>query len=109
VLLRDADRTVDGVCNCGRRGRGFARPRFGAPYAHRIEHQPRGIASELGGHRRRGRQLAEHRELLLDRLELADRLAELLALARILHGEIEDAPDAAGELRGPERRADLER
>jgi hypothetical protein len=105
VLLREADRAVhlvgDGGADAGRFARADLRR------GHRRANRDRGAAASIAASapRRRGRLPGEHREVLLHRLEAADRAAELHALARVLHARFEHALQGARHLRAAHHRA----
>lgn len=57
------------------------------------------MAANLGRHARREGMLGHHAQLVLNRLELADGPAELLALIRVLQRATEHVHQRAGDLR----------
>ena len=66
---------------------------------------PRFGAAQLGRHARGEGLLGQHRQLLLDRLELADRLAELRAVVGVLQRHRQQPLQRAGHQRGGDQRA----
>ena len=105
MLAGEAHGAVDLVRDRGGRSRGLADARLGGGDGEGGVAALGCRARRVGRDARRRDLRGELRDLLLDRLELADRAAELHALAAIAHGEIEHLVERARHLRRPAQRA----
>ena len=103
----DADRAVHRVRHRRRDRCGLAGAGLGERRAQRGGQRAVARAADLRRHVRGDDVLGHHGELVLDRLELADRAAELDALVGERDGQLQDALQRTGEKGGGERGAGL--
>src|SRR5215472_18693522 len=109
MLVGKAHRTMHLVRDRGAGAGRLAAAHFGyRDLAHRDLRQRAGLGRGIGGGARRRHLSRKGGKVMLDRLELRDRAAELHAIERILDRLFEDFLESAGHLLQPDRRPETD-
>ncbi len=106
VLLGDANRTMHGMGNRRDRRHRLARIELGDGGMHAVRLSTFPGKRDLRGHAHQRDMLRHDADLMLDRLELADRASELDAVVGVLERHVEDPHHRAGHLRRMQGGAD---
>jgi len=105
VFLGEADRAMRLMREPGGDARSLSRARLGGADQQRVKPMRQRVRGHVGGGDRGGGLAGQDSKVLLDRLELADRSAELHPDLRVLHAERQGAGQRAGNLHRAHRGA----